>query len=165
MELNTGPYHIRTGVEQMDIGEIHRFLSMESYWAKGISFEMVKESLRYSYCVGMFLEDSQIGFARLITDYTTFAYLADVFVMEPYRGKGLSKRLMQHIMDLDVVMRCRRVLLATKDAHSLYNQFGFTAPGHPQTFMETRKKDGYGTGPGACPPVGVHKGDIQGNNG
>ncbi|WP_418502627.1 GNAT family N-acetyltransferase [Flagellimonas sp.] len=165
MELNRGPYHIRTGFEQMDIGAIHRFLSMESYWARGISFEMVKESLRHSYCVGVFSEDSQVGFARLITDYTTFAYLADVFVLEPYRGKGLSKRMMQHIMDLDFVVRCRRVLLATKDAHGLYNPFGFTAPGHPQTLMEIRKNDAYRTVQDSGPSNAVHKENIQGNHG
>ena len=92
MELKKN-YSIKTGYNNMDIQAIHQFLCMESYWAKGISKELVEKALQHSFCVGVFLADKQIGFARLITDYTTFAYLADVYILEQHRGEGLSKKL------------------------------------------------------------------------
>lgn len=131
-------YHIKTGFENMDLAAIHRYLSMESYWAKGVPKETVEQSLRHSFCVGVFNGTEQVGFARLVTDYTTFAYLADVYILEPHRGKGLSKMLMQYLMDLDWTQKLRRMMLVTLDAHSLYSGFGFYSPEFPERVMEWR---------------------------
>lgn len=127
----------------MDIDAIHRFLTTESYWAKDIPRETVDNALRHSLCIGVFLNGQQIGFSRLITDYTTFAYLADVYVEPGHRGKGLSKRMMKHIMEQEFVNRLRRIVLATDDAHGLYRQFGFQSPENPETLMEIRRKNLY----------------------
>ncbi|MBR9773711.1 MAG: GNAT family N-acetyltransferase [Cytophagales bacterium] len=142
MELKKN-YSIKTGYGYMDIQAIHQFLCMESYWAKGISKELVEKALQHSFCVGVFLADKQIGFARLITDYTTFAYLADVYILEQHRGEGLSKKLMEYIMGLDDVKGMRRILLATLDAHALYSKFGFQSPEHPERLMEIRRNNLY----------------------
>ena len=91
----------------------------------------------------MFLADKQIGFARLITDYTTFAYLADVYILEQHRGEGLSKKLMEYIMSLDNVKGMRRILLATLDAHALYSKFGFQSPENPERLMEIKRNNLY----------------------
>lgn len=132
-------YHIKTGYENMDLMAIHRFLSTESYWARGVPQETVEQSLRHSFCTGVFSGSEQAGFARLITDYTTFAYLADVYILEAHRGKGLSKMLMQHLMDLEWTQKLRRMMLVTNDAHSLYSRFGFHAPEFPERVMERKK--------------------------
>ncbi|HFK5587065.1 TPA: GNAT family N-acetyltransferase [Elizabethkingia anophelis] len=129
-------YKIESGYENMDINAVHDFLSNKSYWASGISLEAVKKSLKNSYCSGVFYGNVQVGFGRLITDYTTFAYLADVYILENHRGKGLAKRLMEHMMDLEWIDNLRRILLATLDAHDLYRQFGFNPPVKPESFME-----------------------------
>jgi len=139
--MNT--YYILTGYENMDISAIHRYLSTESYWAVGIPLETVEQSLRRSFCAGVFLDNEQVGFARLVTDYTTFAYLADVYILEAHRRKGLSKMLMQHIMDLEWVQKLRRMMLVTQDAHSLYSRFGFHTPEFPERVMERRGVRGY----------------------
>ena len=131
-------YHIQTGYENMDLKAIHRYLSGESYWAKGIPKETVEQALRHSFCVGVFFGSEQVGFARLITDYTTFAYLADVYILEAHRGKGLSKMLMQYLMNLDWTQKLRRMMLVTLDAHSLYSGFGFHTPEFPERVMERR---------------------------
>lgn len=136
-------YEIRTGFENMDVKAVRRFLSSESYWAKGIPFETVEKSLENSFCVGIFTENEQAGFARLVTDYATFAYLADVYVMKNHRGKGLSKLMMDFIMNLDFMEGLRRILLATLDAHLLYKQFGFNVIQSPERFMEIKKMNIY----------------------
>lgn len=136
-------YEIRTGLENMDLKVVHNFLNEESYWANGIPFETVEQALKNSFCVGIFKDNEQVGFARLITDYTTFAYLADVFILESYRGKGLSKIMMDFIMNIDWVTGLRRISLATQDAHSLYAQFGFATPENPERLMEIRRKNIY----------------------
>lgn len=139
--MNT--YQIKTGLENMDIAAIHNFLSKESYWAKGIPLQTVETSLKNSFCVGVFDDKIQVGFARFVTDYATFAYLADVYVLEDYRGKGLSKMLMNYIMDLEWTKGLRRMLLATLDAHSLYEQFEFQSPEHPEWLMEIKRNNIY----------------------
>ncbi len=118
----------------LDIGLIHQYLT-QSYWAKNIPFHIVEKSIEGSYCTGLYHEEEQIGFARLVTDYATFAYLADVFVVEEYRGKGLAKEILQFIMELDWVKRLRNVMLATHDAHDLYKPYGFTTLTHPTRYM------------------------------
>jgi GNAT superfamily N-acetyltransferase len=119
-------YTISTDNAKLDIGVIHHYLSEESYWAKNIPLEVVKRSIDNSLCFGLYHQHTQIGFARLITDKATFAYLADVFIIESYRGKGLSKWLVQTIQIYPEVQGLRRWMLGTKDAHGLYAQFGWT---------------------------------------
>ncbi len=118
-------YIISNDRAKLDVNYIHYFLSKESYWAKNIPIELVNTSIEGSLCFGVYHQDKQIGFARVITDYATFGYLADVFIDKNYRGKGLSKELMKFIMEQEVIKKLRRFMLATLDAHSLYAQFGF----------------------------------------
>lgn len=136
-------YGIRTGYEQMDVKAVHQYLSQESYWAKGIPFDLVQQSLQHSYCIGVFTGADQVGFARLITDYCTFAYLADVYVLPPHQGRGLSKQMMQFIADLDWFQGLRRVMLTTADAQGLYRQFGFAETATPERIMERKKEQAY----------------------
>lgn len=120
-----GDYIYSTDKGKLDLNYIHHFLSKESYWAKNIPIDIVRKSIEGSFCFGVYDDQQQIGFARVITDYATFGYLADVFIDKKYRGKGLSKNLMQFIMDNDTIKVLRRFMLATLDAHTLYEQFGF----------------------------------------
>jgi len=124
-EKNIGEFFYSTDKTKLNIEYIHYFLSKESYWAKNIPIELVKTSIEGSLCFGVYHQGKQIGFARVITDYATFGYLADVFIDKDYRGQGLSKELMKFIMEQDVIKKLRRFMLATLDAHSLYAQFGF----------------------------------------
>ena len=104
---------------------VHQYLSGESYWAKNISINLVKKSIENSVCFSVFYKDKPVGFARVITDKATFGYIADVFIIEAHRGKGLSKWLMQTILDNEELQGFRGWMLGTKDAHSLYEKFGF----------------------------------------
>lgn len=139
----TRAYQIKTGFENMDMVSIHNFLSQESYWAKGIPLATVTKALENSFCVGIFEQERQIGFARLITDYATFAYLADVYVLKDYRGQHLAKKMLTYIMELNFVKGLRRTLLATLDAHALYRQFGFQSPENPEALMEIKRNNLY----------------------
>lgn len=126
MEIAFDEYKISCDKELLDRSFIHSYLSENTYWAKGIPFTLVDKSISNSICFGVYHSGTQIGFARVITDSATFAYLADVFIVEEYRGKGLSLKLMDFILghpDLKVV---RAAFLITKDAHGLYEKFGFT---------------------------------------
>jgi GNAT superfamily N-acetyltransferase len=129
---------------------IWRFLSEESYWACGIPRELVERSIANSMVFGAYLpgrsepKERQIGFARVVTDQATFAYLADVFVLKPYRGQGIAKQLLIAIQAHPDLQGLRRWMLATADAHTLYEQFGFASPLKPQNLMELRPKIGYG---------------------
>lgn len=114
-----------TDKSKLNIDYIHHFLCKESYWAKNIPIDIVKTSVEGSLCFGVYENNKQVGFARVITDYATFGYLADVFIDIDYRGRGLSKELMAFIMGQGVMKKLRRFMLATLDAHSLYAQFGF----------------------------------------
>lgn len=111
--------------ERLDVEMIHHFLSRESYWAAGIPRRLVEQSIANSLCFGAYVNDEQVGFARVITDYATFGYLADVFVVPAFRGQGISKRLMQAVMAHPDIPQLRRLMLATRDAHALYTSFGF----------------------------------------
>jgi N-acetylglutamate synthase-like GNAT family acetyltransferase len=127
----------------MNLSVIHDFIS-SSYWATGIPLETLKTAIENSLCFGVFTnEGAQVGFARAITDTATFAYLADIFILEAHRGKGLSKWLMTVIMSHPHLQNLRRISLATRDAHELYKQFGFQALANPQTFMEVWRPDVY----------------------
>lgn len=127
----------------MDIDIIHNFIS-DSYWAKGISINILKKAMENSLCFAVLDgEDKLVGFARMITDKATFAYLADVFILESHRGQGLSKMLMTFIMQYPSLQGLRRILLATSDAHDLYKKFDFTPLYSADTFMEKWVQDIY----------------------
>jgi GNAT superfamily N-acetyltransferase len=127
--------HISTDKKKLDPSVIHTFLTT-SYWATGISLERVEKRIQNSLCFGVYVEGKQVGFARLITDYDSFAYLADVFILEAYRGHGLSKALMNFIINYPEVQGLRRWVLATRDAHGLYAQSGFRPFVKPESWME-----------------------------
>ncbi|MBS2097608.1 GNAT family N-acetyltransferase [Carboxylicivirga linearis] len=120
----------------LDLDVICKYLSKESYWAQGRTREVIEKSIQNSICYGIYSNDQQIGFARVITDYAVFAWLLDVFVLPDYQGKGAGKKLMTSIMedvDLAIIKRWR---LSTADAHGLYKQYGFTALEKPEYMME-----------------------------
>jgi GNAT superfamily N-acetyltransferase len=142
MMVTKDNYSITTEKIKLDIDFIHQFLT-RSYWAEGISKEIVAKSIEGSLCFGVFDGNRQVGFARMITDGGTFAYLADVFIEKNYRGKGLSKWLMQIIMSHPELQGLRRILLATKDAHGLYSQFGFAPLNNPERWMQIHNPDVY----------------------
>lgn len=127
---------------KLDVAFIHSFIS-QSYWAKDIPVAILETSIQNSLSIGIYQESKQIGFARVITDFSTFAYLADVFVDEAFRGRGISKKLMNFIFSFEEFGKLRRFILATSDAHGLYSQFGFRALKSPDRFMEIHQPDIY----------------------
>lgn len=135
-------FAITTETSFFNVEFIHAFLS-KSYWAENIPLETVQRSIDNSLCFGVFHSGRQIGFARVITDKATFAYLADVFIDEAYRGQGLSKWLMEVIMAHPDLQGLRRMMLATRDAHGLYAQFGFSELTFPERWMQIHKPDIY----------------------
>ncbi len=141
-EWQRGAYTISTDNNRLDLFLIHNFLT-QSYWAEGIPFETVKRSIEHSLSFGLYRDEQQVGFARLVTDYATFAYLADVFILEPFRGLGLSKWLLEVMMAHPELQGFRRWILGTKDAHGLYQQYGFTGLKWPERFMEKLVPDIY----------------------
>ena len=126
---------ISTDKEKLQIDVIHQFLT-ETYWAKERTLEEVKKTIEHCLCFGMYLDGKQIGFARLATDYTVFAYLMDVFILPEHRGKGYSKQLMKAINEEPQLQTCKVWMLKTSDAHKLYKQFGYTELKHPEKVME-----------------------------
>ena len=142
MVVSKGEYSISTDKSKMDIDFVHGFLT-RSYWAGGITKEVVARSINGSLCFGVFINERQVGFARMITDEATFAYLADVFIDENWRGKGLSKWLMEVILSNPGLQGLRRMILATRDAHGLYSQFGFTPLNNPDRWMQIHDPDVY----------------------
>jgi GNAT superfamily N-acetyltransferase len=127
---------ISTNKLELDVPMIYQFLSEQSTWAVGIPRRVVERSIENSMCFGGFLDGKQIAFARVVTDYSTFANLVDVFVLPSYRGNGFAKRMMQAIIEHPSLQGLRRFTLSTSDAHGLYRQFGFTEAQRPQTYME-----------------------------
>lgn len=134
-EFKQKDFLVSTDKRKLNIELIHDFLS-HSYWSSGIPVKTVKNSIRNSLCFGVYLKNKQIGFARVITDFTSFGYLADVFVIEPFRGKGYSKLLMNAILKHPKLQGFRRWMLATRDAHGLYQKFGFVPLPNPEFFMQ-----------------------------
>lgn len=145
-ETFNNEFIISTDKSKLDVDTIHNYLCYESYWAKNIPVELLKKSIDGSGCFGLYVKEnpvlkqisaagSQVGFARVISDYATFGYLADVFILDAYRGKGLSKWLMDTIMNCPDLQGLRRWLLATKDAHGLYTKFGFLPLDKPERIM------------------------------
>ena len=138
--MDRDEYEIST--ERIDLDAVHAFLT-NSYWAAGIPREVVERSVRNSLCFSLFRGEAQVGFARVVTDRATFAYLADVYVLPEHRGRGLSKRLIQTILAHPELQDLRRWLLVTRDAHGLYAQFGFTPLNAPERFMQRHDPDIY----------------------
>jgi GNAT superfamily N-acetyltransferase len=127
--------HISTDPAKLDRALVHSFLA-SSYWAGGIPREVVDRSIEGSLCFGLYEGDRQVGFARVISDYATFAYVADVFVLESHRGRGLATRLMEAILAHPKLQGLRRWMLVTRDAHPLYRKTGFRDLEHPERIME-----------------------------
>jgi GNAT superfamily N-acetyltransferase len=136
VEHRHGEFLICTDPARLDLNVIHRFLT-NCYWARGIPRDVVARSIQHSLCFGVY-DDSgaQLGFARVISDYATFAYIADVFVLESHRGRGLGKELMGCIKQHPSLQGLRRWNLTTNDAHELYSQYGFAPPKWPERYME-----------------------------
>lgn len=144
-DLRINEFLFSTDKSLLDVNYVHQFLSQKSYWAKNIPISIVKRSIENSLSIGIYENKKQIGFARIVTDLATFGYLADVFVDEAYRGKGLSKTLMEFISSFDELKMLRRIILATSDAHGLYAQYGFKPLAAPERFMEFHRPDVYKT--------------------
>jgi len=136
-------FTIDTDPARLDVAMIHDYLSRESYWATGIPLEIVRRSLEHSLNFGVYGGAEQVGFARVITDFATYAYVGDVFVLEAWRGRGLSKWLMRVIVEHPELQGFRRWSLLTRDAHGLYRQVGFTPLAAPERWMERRAPDVY----------------------
>jgi GNAT superfamily N-acetyltransferase len=143
MEWHSGDFVISTDRARIDVETVHRYLNANSYWAAGIPLDVFRRSIENALCFGIYEGDQQAGFARVITDYATFAYIGDVFVLESYRAQGLSKWLMSVIRIHPDLQGFRRWMLATRDAHGLYAQFGFTPLAEPERWMELWNKDVY----------------------
>lgn len=137
-----GEFTITTDPRHLDLPLIHRTLAA-SYWAKGIPYDVVVRSIEHSMPFGVFRGEEQVGFARVITDRATFAYLADVFVVEAWKGKGLGTWLMEIIVAHPELQGLRRWVLLTRDAHALYRKFGFEAPQRPEAYMDRWDPDVY----------------------
>ena len=141
-------FFISTDRSKIDIDLVYNYLNQESYWAKHVPMDIVVRSIENSFCFGVYKKENnyavtQIGFARVITDKATFGYLADVFILEDYRGRGLSKWLMEEIMNHPELQGFRSWMLGTKDAHGLYEKFGFKKLQHSERIMRLVLMDGY----------------------
>ena len=135
-EHHQGEFVISTDPARLDLDVIHGYLAGTSYWAAGRAREVVARALRHSLCFGVYRDRQQIGFARVVTDFATFAWLADVFILDKYQGAGLGKWLIGCVLLHPDLQGLRRFLLATKDAHGLYRQFGWTELPAPERYME-----------------------------
>jgi GNAT superfamily N-acetyltransferase len=144
MEHRQGPYTLSTNPDRLDLATIRRYLS-EVYWSQGIPFEVVERAFRNSLVFGIYQGEAIVGWSRLITDYATFAYLADVFILPEHRGSGLSKWMMACVVGHPELQGLRRWMLATRDAHNLYAQFGFVPIAAPERWMERHFPDVYKT--------------------
>ena len=145
IEYQRDDFTISTDRARLDIDSIYQFLT-NCYWAQGVPKDVVSRSIQHSLCFGIYNEVGQVGFARVISDYATFAYIGDVFALERYRGCGLSKWLMRCIMDHPRLQGLRRWNLVTRDAHGLYSQFGFRPLASPDRWMELHDSEVYNAG-------------------
>jgi GNAT superfamily N-acetyltransferase len=139
-EYTHDKYTLSTDKARLDTVAIHDYLSNHSYWAKGRTQESVIRSIDHSLCFGLYDSREQIGFARVITDYSTFAYLADVYILPGHREKGLAQWMVECILGHPQLQGLRRVMLATRDAHTLYEKFGFKPLSKPERWMEIFKE-------------------------
>lgn len=143
IEHRRGNYLISTDPARINLDVVHGFLT-NCYWARGISRELVGRSIENSLCFGIYDADArQLGFARVVSDFSTIAYLGDVFVLEAHRGNGLGKWMMECVVQHPDLQGLRRWILLTRDAHQLYSQFGFTALKAPERYMELHRPDVY----------------------
>ncbi len=140
LEVTRGAYTISNDASRLDFDVIHGFLT-RSYWSPGVPRETVERAARGSLCFGVFLEDEQVGYARVVSDRATFAYIADVFILESHRGKGLAKWLMEFVVTFPELQGLRRWMLATADAHGLYSRLGFRPLAQPERFMEWKPEE------------------------
>lgn len=138
---------VTTEEAELDVPLIHHFLSQNTYWAKGIPLPLVQKAIANSLCFGGFIGSDQVAFARVISDYATFANLVDVFVLREHRGRGYGKSLMDAVFSHPKLQGLRRFTLATGDAHGLYAQYGFTAPLFPASLMERYFPNLYASAP------------------
>jgi GNAT superfamily N-acetyltransferase len=152
VEVSRGNYLISTDRSRLDARAIHAYLT-RSYWGRGIPLEAVGESIAGSLCFGLYLESEQVGLARVITDATTFAYLCDVYVLEEHRGKGLSKWLVETVLDHPSLRGLRRFVLVTRDAHGLYRRYGFRPLSESRLYMEIVRPAIYGNGADGSPAL------------
>jgi ribosomal protein S18 acetylase RimI-like enzyme len=138
------PYEISTDAGRLDVESIHAYLT-RSYWSPKIPLATVERAVRHSLCFGVYEKATgkQVGFTRVVTDYATFAYLCDVYVLEEHRGHGLGKRMMREAMAHPALTGARRIMLATRDAHGLYRQSGFAEAGRAGNLMEIVRADIY----------------------
>jgi GNAT superfamily N-acetyltransferase len=143
IHISMDDFLLSTDKTLLDTDAIHRFLSTQAYWSLGIPRETVARSIEHALCFGVYHQGQQIGFARVITDYATIAYLGDVYILENYRGKGLSKWLIENIMAHPDLQGLRRWILLTGDAHELYRKYGWKDIADPSKWMELHKPDIY----------------------
>lgn len=142
-EYQKNEFTISTDNSRLQIDVIQKFLVEDSYWAGNRTLEQTQTAIENSLCFGIYTQDKQIGFARVVTDYATFAYIGDVFVLDEFRGQGLSKWLMEVMISHPRLQGLRRWILATKDAHGLYSQFGFHGLKFPERWMELPAPNAY----------------------
>ena len=143
MSFKNDNYEISTDKSRLQIDVIQRFLAEDSYWAQERTLAQTEKAIENSICFGVYAEKRQIGFARVVSDCATFAYIGDVFILDEFRGKGLSKKLMQAMLAHPDLQNLRRWILATKDAHGLYEQFGFHNLKFPERWMELPAPNAY----------------------
>ena len=141
--METAEIRISTNRADVNLDVVHAFLSKDAYWSKNIQFELVRKAIENSYCFSAFVEDRQVGFARVISDGATFAYLCDVFTLPEFRGCGIGKKLMQTVQAHPELQGLRRWMLMTADAHKLYESYGFSVLAKPDRAMEISKPDIY----------------------
>ncbi len=142
-EWQNGEFTISTDRERLPVDAIHKFLTEESYWAKERTREQTETAIKNSLPFGVYKEENLVGFARVVTDYATFAYLGDVFIVEEFRGRGISKWLMETITNHPDLQNLRRWILATRDAHALYEKYEFSALRFPERWMEKTAPNAY----------------------
>ena len=142
IESVRGEYTISTDRARIDVAAVHDFLS-KTYWSPGIPEDVVRRGIAGALCFGIYHGRDQVGFARVITDRATYAYLSDVYVLEAHRGRGLAKWMMELVMAHPSLQGLRRFALSTRDAHALYEQFGFQIVANPERQMEIMRRDIY----------------------
>ena len=143
-ELHRAPWLVSTDPARLDLGEVHHWLSTASYWAEGVPLDVIERGFRHSCGFGIYDEESELaGFGRVVTDYASFGYLADIFILPERRAHGLGKLLVEAMLAHPQLQGLRRWMLKTKDAHGLYSQFGFTPLKAPQGAMERHDPDIY----------------------
>jgi GNAT superfamily N-acetyltransferase len=140
-ERHCGGFILSTDKSKIQEEVVHHFLDKDSYWSQGIPLSTLSTAIAHSLCLGAYLKDgNQVGFGRMITDYATFGYLADVFVLKDHRGKGVSKAMMEYFCAIADQCGLRRFLLTTQDAHGLYSQYGFEPFPYPERLMSRKGK-------------------------